>query len=189
MTRLHFFRPLPPTLALTLLALGACSDDRTVSPPLPPPPPISANAWIMLSDTNAKAGSEVLVSAFAKSDGGRSIGSFTARLLYDTLMLRVMEADSVRDDALRAVNPVPGEYRVAGASFQGIPDGLLFRVRARVVDARSLKRIGLVIDEMHSTQFNELTEALQVNDGLDELQRATPGLHVNRSQGQARDRR
>jgi hypothetical protein len=143
----------------------------------------------MLSDTSVKAGAEVLVSAFAESDGGRLIGSFTARLLYDTLMLHVIQADSVRDDVLRAVNPVPGAYRVAGASFKGIPDGLLFRVRARVVDPRALKRIGLVLDEMHSTQFSELTEGLQVNDGLAELQRSTPGLHINRDPERAREPR
>lgn len=167
-------------LPVSLLALGACYDDRSISPPPPAPPPVPANAQLIVSDTNAKAGAEVLVSAYAKSEDGGSIGSFTARLLYDTLQLRVIEADSVNDDAMRAVNPLPGAYRIAGASARGISNGLLFRVRARVIDPRALRRIGLVIDELHSTGFAELTKALEVNDGLDALLSSLPGIHVSR---------
>ena len=137
-----------------------------------------ANAWILLSDSNARAGSTVAVSAYARSPQAGAIGSFTARLLYDSLQLKVVEVDSVGDGAMRAVNPVPGDHRIAGADAKGIRDGLLFRVRVQVIDPRGLRRVGLVLDEMHSIRFAELTKSLDVKDGRAELLSSMPGVRT-----------
>ena len=152
-----------------LLLSAACSERAAIAPPRPAPPPVPTNAFFTLSDSAPKVGDEVLISAFAKPDMGGPVGSFTARFLYDTLQLRVLAADSVNDGTMRAVNPVPGEYRLAGAAVQGISGGLLFRLRAQVLDRRGLQRMGLLLDELHSIQFTELTEHLAVRDGRDEL--------------------
>jgi hypothetical protein len=170
-------RRFPISLTLALLAT-ACSDREAVRPPDPTPPPISSNAWLHLSDSAAKAGDVVYVSAFATSPEGGSIGSFTARLLYDSLMLSMVEADSVNDGAMRAVNPVPGEHRIAGATAQGLRDGLLFRMKAVVRDPRGLRRIGLLLDELHSTRSVELTKHVAVKDGRAELLSTTPNVRV-----------
>jgi hypothetical protein len=169
-------------LATTLLV--GCNDERaTVSPPRPVAPPIASNAWIVVSDSAARAGSEVTVSAFASSEAGGAVGSFTARFLYDTLQLSVLGPDSIADGALRAVNPVPGEFRIAGASAQGLAGGLLFRVRARVVDPRGLRRLGLVLDEMHSIKFADLTTQLEVQDTRDALLSGVAGLRQQPTAG------
>lgn len=166
-------------LAATMFVLVSCSDDRaSVAPPRPAPLPVSANAWLLLSDSAARPGAELTLSAFAKSDTGGAVGSFTARFLYDTLQLAVIGTDSVGDATLRAVNPTPGEYRVAGAAARGIPGGLLFRLRLRVIDARGLRRLGLLVDELHSVALHDLTPKLTVTDGRADLFSGMKGVRV-----------
>ncbi|MCC6929132.1 MAG: hypothetical protein IT359_09100 [Gemmatimonadaceae bacterium] len=170
---------LAPAAILALVAIAACADERaSVAPPRPVPMPISANAWILVSDTLARAGHEVTISAFARADSGGAVGSFTARFLYDSLQLQLIGPDSVSDAALRAVNPVVGEYRVAGAAARGIPEGLLFRMRARVIDRRGLRRLGLLVDELHSVSLADLTPRLTVSDTRAALYAGMPNVRV-----------
>lgn len=172
-------RALLGIVAGAFVAVG-CNDERVgVSPPRPLPPPISSNAWLLVSDTLAHAGTEVTIAAFARSDTGASVGSFSARFLYDTLQLQVVGPDSTGDAVLRAVNPVLGEYRVAGASATGIPGGLLFRVRARVIDPRGLRRLGLLVDELHNTSLADLTAKLEVQDTRGALFSGMPNVRVS----------
>ena len=138
----------------------------------------ASNAWLLVSDSSAPAGSEVLISAFARSVAGGAVGSFTARFLYDSLQLQLVATDSIGDDAMRAVNPIPGEYRVAGASARGLPLGLLFRFRAKVIDPRGLKRLALVLDELHSVTLADLTAKLEVEDSRAALFSTVPGMRI-----------
>lgn len=171
------------TIVLSIVALAGCNDERAgVSPPRPVPLPVAANAWFVISDSTAVAGREVSIAAFASSDSGGGIGSFTARFLYDSLQLQVIGPDSIADQAMRAINPIAGEHRIAGAAAQGLPGGLLFRVRAKVIDPRGLRRLGLIIDEMHSVQFADLTTKLEVRDTRAALFAGTPGLKVEPAQ-------
>ncbi len=166
-------------LVLSIAVLAGCNDERAgVSPPRPVPLPVASNAWFVISDSTAVAGREVSIAAFASSDSGGAIGSFTARFLYDSLQLQVLGPDSIADQAMRAINPIAGEHRIAGASAQGMPNGLLFRLRAKVIDPRGLRRLGLIIDEMHSVQFADLTAKLQVRDTRAALFAGRPGLKV-----------
>jgi hypothetical protein len=166
--------------ALTLVALAACTDEREgVAPPRPVPLPVSTNAWLLVSDTLARAGQEVTITAFARPDSGGAVGSFSARFLYDSLQLRVVGPDSTNDAVLRAVNPIVGEYRVAGAAAKGIPDGVLFRVRATVVNPRGLRRLGLLLDELHSIALTDLTPRLQVQDTRAALFEGMPNVRVS----------
>ena len=171
---------LVPALLSTVLLLAACDERSTFAPPRPAQPPIPSNAWFAVSDTAPRIGDEVLISAFATPETGGPVGSYTARFLYDTLQLQVIAADSVKDGAMRAMNPVPGEFRLAGAAMQGISDGLLFRLRARVLDRRGLHRMGLLLDELHSIQFTELSEHIKVTDGRAELLASRKGLRQER---------
>lgn len=183
MQRLSSSRTLRPFAGAALFLLAAaCSERAAVAPPRPAPPAVASNAWLALSDSTPSVGEEILVSAFARSEAGGPVGSYTARFLYDTLLLQVIGADSVTDGAMRAMNPVPGEFRLAGAAVRGMPDGLLFRVRARVLDRRGVQRMALLLDELHTTQFAELTERLEVRDGRAELLANQKGV---RSQPQA----
>jgi len=172
-------RLLAAALVLSLGSLAGCNDERAgIAPPRPVPLPVPSNAWIVVSDSAAPAGREVTVAAFASSEAGGAVGSFTARFLYDSLQLQILGADSVSDQVLRAMNPIPGEHRIAGASAQGLPGGLLFRLRARVIDPRGLRRLGLIIDEMHSIKFADLTTQLEVHDTRAALLAGIPGLRV-----------
>ena len=177
--RMHGARASLTACVLSLVVLAGCADDRVgVSPPRPAPLPVASNAWFVVSDSTAVAGREVSIAAFASSDSGGAIGSFTARFLYDSLQLQVLGPDSIADRAMRAINPIAGEHRIAGAAADGLPGGLLFRLRARVIDPRGLHRLGLVIDEMHSVKFADLTSKLEVRDTRAALFAGTPGLKV-----------
>lgn len=168
----------PRGVLVLTIALAACDDRASVEPPRPVEPPIPANAWLVLSDSQARRGQEVTLSAYATMPEGGAIGSFTSRLLFDTLQLRAADPDDIGDGALRAANPMPGEFRVAGAAAQGLPGGLLFRVRLTVIDPAGLRRIGLVLDELHSSRMADLTQGLQVNDGIQALMAGRPGVRV-----------
>ncbi|MCC6316590.1 MAG: hypothetical protein IT361_02775 [Gemmatimonadaceae bacterium] len=170
-------------LPLAVCALIVACDDRvTVAPPQPLAPPVPANARLVLSDSTARVGDVVTVTAYAALPEGGAIGSFTARMLYDSLQLDVMEAEEPGDGALRAVNPVTGAWRLAGASDRGLREGLLFRVKARVKDPRGLRRIALAIDELHSTRFAELTRSLDIRDGRAELLSGIKGMRVQQKE-------
>lgn len=165
--------------ALALVVLAACTDDRAaVAPPRPAPLPVSSNAWLLISDTLASAGSEVSIAGFARADSGAAIGSFTARFLYDSLQLQVIGPDSLGDNVLRAMNPLVGEYRLAGSAATGIPMGLLFRLRVKVIDPRGLRRLGLLVDALHSVSLADLTPRLQVQDTREALYAGMPNVRV-----------
>jgi len=165
-------------VVFTVAAVG-CNDERpAVEPPRPQLLPVASNAWIVVSDSTPAVGDEVVISAYAASPEGGSIGSFTARFLYDSLQLQVVSSDSIGDQVLRAVNPIVGEQRIAGAAATGIPGGLLFRVRARVLDPRGVQRLGLLVDEMHSVTFAELTSRLEVRDTRAALLAGMKGVRV-----------
>jgi len=171
-------------LTASTLSVGCNDESRTaLTPPRPAPLPVASNAWIVLSDSTPAAGSEVVIAAYASAEGGGAIGSFTARFLYDTLQLQVLAADSVPDAALRAMNPIPGEHRIAGASASGIPSGLLFRLKARVVDPRGVRRLGLLLDELHSITLADLTQRLEVRDTRGALFDGMRGVRVRPDSG------
>lgn len=77
------------------------------------------------------------------------IGSFTARVLYDSTALEFIEEVPVGDGALRAMNPAPGLVRIAGASAQGMDAAKLAQVRFKVNDPAALALVRLELDELH----------------------------------------
>lgn len=167
------------TMCLALAAASACDDQLMLQPPTPDVTlPRPANARLILSDSGATAGEQVTLSAFVSAQGGDRIGSYTARLLYDTLLLRAHDVEEVNDGALRVANPVRGEYRLAGAAANGLNDGLLFRVRFTVLHPKGLRQIGLVLDELHTARMLDLTSDLTVHDGVDSLLAGRPGVRV-----------
>ncbi len=178
-----FLRSLSRARGVTLAFLVvACHDEErpALATPVPVAPPVATNAWLVVSDSAARAGAEVTIAAYTRTDDGSGVGSFTARFLYDSLQLELMGADSVADGAMRALNPVPGEYRIAGAHATGLANGLLFRLRARVIDPRGLRRLGLLLDELHGVAFTDLTTRLEVRDTRTELFAGMKGLQVER---------
>lgn len=167
------------TMGLAFAAASACDDRLMLQPPTPDVTlPRPANARLVLSDSGATAGQQVTLTAFASAQGGERIGSYTARLLYDTLLLRAHDVEEVNDGALRVANPIRGEYRLAGAAANGLTDGLLFRVRFTVLHPKGLRQIGLVLDELHSARVLDLTSDLTIYDGVDSLLAGRPDVKV-----------
>ncbi len=150
---------------LALAALGACGDRLASDPPAPPPRPELSQATLQWSDSAPPRGAIVTLVASTSPPAGSVVGSYTARLRYDTLQLDVVAVDTLADGGLHAVNPQPGEYRLAGAAASGLPNGVLFRLRVRVRQPAGLQRVALLLDELHTTRLSDLTANLSVQDG------------------------
>jgi hypothetical protein len=158
-------RRLPRLLAgLTLCA--ACTDRESVAPRPPEPVAAPTLATLVLSDSAAAVGSDVVLRVLAMAPDGRRVGSFTVRLLFDTTQLVVEEQPLSTDQALRAINPVPGAYRIAGAQATGFaPGAALVELRARRRGPHGFARLALAVDELHSVGSEDLTRTLEVRDG------------------------
>jgi len=146
-------------VGLTALVLVACTEPRSERPAAPPAP-ASLETRLELSDSTARAGTElrVLVRLGGKSSPG--VASVTARLGYDSTGLRFVAEDTLRDGATRVVNPTPGVVRFAAIAPNGFTDGQIYAVRFAVLRAGAVASLRLVVDEMHTAARSDATAAL-----------------------------
>ncbi len=149
----------PATLALWLLSSAACTETyrsavvENASP--------AAEAVLVVSDPSPPVGGVMVVAVQANSNQG-IIGSFTARIKYDSTALRFAGEMPMTDKGLRAVNPLPGLVRFAGASAEGFPDGRLASYKFVALQPNSGKTLSLVVDEMHMITRVDVKSALTV---------------------------
>lgn len=133
-------------LAVTaLLGLGCSESYRSTIVQNPVP---TIEAVLIVSDLNPSIGGSLVVSVQAIATGG-TVGSYTARINYDSTALRFDGEAPMNDQALRATNPIPGRLRFAGASPSGFKDGRLVSYKFVVLRANSAKTLSLGIDEIH----------------------------------------
>ncbi len=129
------------------IALSAgCSE--SYKPGIVRNPAPAVEAVLVVSDLAAPSGTPILVSVKANSTTG-TVGSYTARMSYDPAALRFDGEVPSEDQALRAVNPLNGLLRFAGASANGFVNGQLASYKFLVVRADGAKTLSLVVDEMH----------------------------------------
>lgn len=102
----------------------------------------------------------VTVAASLRGDIG-SLGSFTAKLTFDTTALTFDGEMPVGDGALRAFNAKSGLLRIAGAAATGIDPARLAVFRLRVSDAGALDRLTLQLDELHETSQADAAKYVQ----------------------------
>jgi len=130
---------------IALLGVG-CSESYRSSIVQNPAPTIEA--VLIVSDLAPSIGGSLVVSVQAIATGG-TVGSYTARIDYDSTALRFDGEAQMSDQALRATNPVPGRLRFAGASTTGFSDGRLASYKFVVLRADAARTLSLGVDEIH----------------------------------------
>jgi hypothetical protein len=134
-------------LVLTVLAtVVGCTEPNHAVQSAPAPTP-SLVARIELSDSLPKVGGELRVTVRIV---GATIGSATARIVYDSASLTFIDEEAISDGATRAMNPTPGLVRMAAVAEQGISEGRVSVLRFSVRRADAVQSIKLFVDEMHT---------------------------------------
>jgi hypothetical protein len=113
-------------------------------------PQKTMEARLILSDSAVATGRTVDVFAQITASTPEMVGSYTARIRYDTTALRYEQEIAIGDDALRATNASSGLLRFAGAAPKGLPGGRLAGYRFLVLRPNATQSLQLVIDEMHT---------------------------------------
>ncbi|MEO8337595.1 MAG: hypothetical protein ABI664_21645 [bacterium] len=109
-----------------------------------------AEAQLILSDSAPVAGRTVDVFAQVTAATPDVVGSYTARIRYDTTALRYEQELTIADDALRATNATSGQLRFAGAAPKGLPSGRLAGYRFLVLRPNATQSLQLVVEELHT---------------------------------------
>ena len=136
-----------PGIAFAAIAFcgAACSESYRSTSVQNPVPTVEAVLEISGATT---VGAGFVVSVRATATQGK-VGSFTARIRYDAAALRFDGAIPMDDAAMRALNPMPGQLRLAGAAANGFSNGRLASYRFVALRANGAETLSLVVDEMH----------------------------------------
>ena len=132
-------------LGIALVAVGCSESYRSTIVQTPTP---SIEAVLIVSDLTPPVGGSLVVSVRAIATGG-TVGSYTARINYDSTALRFDGETQMNDQALRATNPTPGRLRLAGAAATGFIDGRLASYKFVVLRADAAKTLSLGLDVIH----------------------------------------
>lgn len=152
---------------LVALAAAACLEPRRSMPPERNVPGRDIGTAIVLSDSAPPVGAVVVVTVRLQPLGARAahlrIGSYTARLSYDTLALGYVGEGPMNDNVTRAIHATPHLVRAAGFAIDGIATDALFRVRFQTRTARAaqaLQGLDPTFTELHSIQREDLRPRL-----------------------------
>lgn len=122
----------------------------------------TTEAQLILSDSAPAMGRTVDVFAQVTAVAPDLVGSYTARIRYDTTALRYEQELVIGDDALRATNATTGLLRFAGAAPKGLPTGRLAGYRFLVLRPNATQSLQLVVEEMHMVSRADASSQLQV---------------------------
>jgi hypothetical protein len=153
----RFRAPAPALIAACIAALGACTEPIRKTNATQPEP--VAEARLVLSDSSARPSANLTVLVHVRGVSAPDVGSFTARITYDTLALRFIGDSSITDDATRVSNPQPGLIRLAGVSTGGFANGTLYAARFAVVGGAPANSLHLTMDELHTVAHVNVTPA------------------------------
>jgi hypothetical protein len=142
-----------------MLAAAACTEPNRggTASPLPAP---KLEAYLLLSDSTVRDSSAIAVTVQLRGTAHGAVGSFTARISFDSTGLRYLGEEGLTDQATRMANPQPGLLRIAGIAPEGFGDGRLFVARFGVVRPSAVSSLRLVIDEIHSKSREDVMGSL-----------------------------
>lgn len=150
----------PRAIALAILIV-ACRDSTPARPRTTLSVPDAIEAQLIFSNLTPRAGEEVVARVRVQTGAGvKPIGSFTARIAYDTLALAFIEEEPLASVGMRVVNPAPGEARVAGISTTGFENGELVALRFMARRAGSISSTSATLEEMHSVDRDDLLHTI-----------------------------
>ena len=135
------------SLLVAVAAVG-CTEQASTRAPATPEPTMEAS--LVLSRAAPAVGSTVDVFAQMATATPGLVGSYTARIRYDSTALRYQEDVPLAGQVLRATNATSGLVRFAGAAAAGVPDGRLAGFRFAVLRPGAERTLQLVVDEIHT---------------------------------------
>jgi hypothetical protein len=142
-----------------VLAANGCMEQASTKAPGTPEPTMDAS--LVLSSASPPAGSTVDVFAQIGTATAGVVGSFTARIRYDTTYLRYAAEIPIVDQTMRASNATNGLVRFAGASVTGVTSGRLAGYRFVVLRPDAVRTLQLVVDELHTVARADATSMLR----------------------------
>ena len=146
--------------ALSITAIG-CRDvaSEQARPVLNAPRAVEGH--LAFSNESPGVGEEFVVSVNVLEGAGvERVASFTARVLFDPATARFAREEALEDGALRVVNPMDGEARIAGIALHGFADTRLMALRFTALAAGATTSMGLMFDELHSTDRADLAQTV-----------------------------
>jgi hypothetical protein len=145
-------------LAACVVSIGGCSETYRSAMGTAAP---AVEAVLVVSEPSPPVGGALVVSVQTNSNQG-IVGSYTARIRYDSTALRFDGEIPISDKGMRAVNPTAGLVRFAGAAADGFPDGRLATYRFVVLQPNGVRTLSLVVDELHMITRVDVKSALTV---------------------------
>jgi hypothetical protein len=142
-----------------VLASAACTEPNRGGAASAPPAP-RLEAYLLLSDSTARDSSAIDVTVQLRGTAYNAVGSFTARISFDSTGLRYLGEEGLTDQATRMANPQPGLLRIAGIAPEGFGNGRLFVARFEVMRPSAVSSLRLVIDEIHSKSREDVIGSL-----------------------------
>lgn len=148
-------------VAAIVAVFAACTEPlQERSRPLPPPPSEGLEVRLTSAVAAPQRGDTVVLTLRVRASTGKSpLGSYLARLTYDTTRLGwIGEEAAASGDALHMVNgETAGEVRAAGAAATGFTSASLLRFRflARTNDA--FAGLALHMEDVRATDGSAIT--------------------------------
>ncbi len=168
MTQPHRFRVTWVLATAISLSASACRDLSSNSGPGAPidgkaflPEARRVESQVIWSNDDPVPGEAiVMVVTIRRGADVRPVSSYTARVLYDSTSLR-FEGDRPLDDgALRVVNPIVGDARLAGLSQYGFAEGSLAELRFTALSRGATAGVRVIFDELHAVGREDLMRVL-----------------------------
>ena len=131
-----------------VIAVSGCMEQASTKALSTPEPAMDAS--LVLSSAAPAVGATVDVFAQIGPDVPALVGSFTARIRYDSTYLRFQAEIPMADQVSRATNATGGVVRFAGAAPAGVTSGRLAGYRFLVLRANAVRTLQLVVEEMHT---------------------------------------
>ena len=142
-----------------VLALDGCTEQAATKAPGTPEP--TMDATLVLSNVAPAPGTTVDVFAQIGPVVPAFVGSFTARIRYDSTYLRYQDEIPIADQTLRATNATSGLVRFAGAASAGVTSGRLAGYRFLVLRLDAVRTLQLVVDELHTVARTDAASLLR----------------------------
>jgi len=146
--------------AICLIAV-ACSDSETSSVSNRETKHESNVVRLVFSSLRAERGNEVTARLEVTTLADvKPIGSYTARVAYDTASLELLAEEPATSDAMQVINPLPGDARIAGISRAGFVEGHLVTLRFRARRDGSIGDAFATLTEMHAVDRSDVLSLL-----------------------------
>ncbi|MEO8623573.1 MAG: hypothetical protein ABI625_21020 [bacterium] len=145
---------------VAMLVVNGCAEQASTKAPGTPEPTMDAS--LVLSNSSPAVGSSVDVYAQIGTATAGIVGSFTARIRYDSTSLRYEAEIPIADQTMRATNATGGLVRFAGAATAGVPSGRLAGYRFVVLRADAVRTLQLTVDELHTVARTDAASMVRV---------------------------